>query len=133
LRSLDADPLGGAGGFGRWGALVVATEDRPSEALEAGDGFDQALGEWHVVSTGAAGPRRSPFEPLKGANPFPSSRSVPSNARLQLPPKSSFQSVRGTVRAAGSVPQRWRSALLGAAEPHVSSADETACSCRARL
>jgi hypothetical protein len=37
--------------------------------------------------------------------------------RLQLTPNSSFQSIRGTVLAAGAVPQRWRSALLGAAEP----------------
>jgi hypothetical protein len=43
----------------------------------------------------------------------------PSNKRLQLTPNSSFQSIRGTVLAAGAAPQRWRSALLGAAEPHV--------------
>jgi len=39
------------------------------------------------------------------------------NKRLQLTPNSSFQSMRGTVLAAGAVPQRWRSALLGAADP----------------
>jgi hypothetical protein len=38
---------------------------------------------------------------------------------LQLPPNSSLQSIRGTVLAAGAVPWRWRSALLGAAELHV--------------
>jgi hypothetical protein len=38
---------------------------------------------------------------------------------LQLTPNSSFQSIRGIVLAAGAVPQRWRSALLGAAEPPV--------------
>jgi hypothetical protein len=38
---------------------------------------------------------------------------------LQLTPNSSFQSIRGTVLAAGGVPQRWRSALLAAAEPHI--------------
>jgi hypothetical protein len=38
--------------------------------------------------------------------------------RLQLTLNSSFQSIRGTVLAAGAAPQRWRSALLGAAEPH---------------
>jgi hypothetical protein len=37
--------------------------------------------------------------------------------RLQLTPNSSFQSIRGSVLAAGGVPQRWRSALPGAAEP----------------
>jgi hypothetical protein len=46
-------------------------------------------------------------------------RSWPSNKRLQLTPNSSFQSVRGIVLAADAVPQRWRSALLGAAEPHI--------------
>jgi hypothetical protein len=39
--------------------------------------------------------------------------------RLQLTPNSSFQSVRGTVLATEAVPQRWQSALLGAAEPHI--------------
>ena len=43
----------------------------------------------------------------------------PSNKRLQLTPNSSFQSIRGSVLAAGAAPQRRRSALLGAAEPHV--------------
>jgi hypothetical protein len=38
---------------------------------------------------------------------------------LQLTPDSSFRSIRGTVLAAGDVPQRWRSAVLGAAEPQV--------------
>jgi uncharacterized integral membrane protein len=42
-----------------------------------------------------------------------------SNKWLQLPPNSSLQSIRGTVLAVVAVPQRWRSALLGAAEPHV--------------
>jgi hypothetical protein len=37
----------------------------------------------------------------------------------KLTPNSLFQSIRGTVLAAGTVPQRWRSALLGAAEPPV--------------
>ena len=41
------------------------------------------------------------------------------NKRLQLTSHSSLQSIRCTVRVAGAVPQRWRSALLGAAEPHV--------------
>ena len=41
------------------------------------------------------------------------------NKRLQLTPNSSFQSIRGTVLAASAVPQRWWSALLGAAEPPV--------------
>jgi len=41
----------------------------------------------------------------------------PPNKRLQLTPNSSFQSIRGTLLAAGVVPQRWRSALLGAADP----------------
>ena len=41
------------------------------------------------------------------------------NKRLQLTPNISLQSIRGTVLAAGAVPQRWRSALLGAAEPHI--------------
>ena len=44
---------------------------------------------------------------------------APSNKRLQLTPNSSLQSIRGTVLAAGAVPQRWRSALLGAAEPRI--------------
>ena len=39
--------------------------------------------------------------------------------RLQLTPNSSLQSIRVTVLAAGTAPQRWRSALLGAAEPHI--------------
>lgn len=39
--------------------------------------------------------------------------------RLQLTPNSSFKSVRGTLLAAEAVPQRWRSALLSAAEPLV--------------
>jgi hypothetical protein len=43
-------------------------------------------------------------------------RGTPLNKRLQLTPNSSFQSIRGTVLAAGALPQRWRSALLGAAE-----------------
>ena len=41
------------------------------------------------------------------------------NKRLHLTPNSSFQSIRVTVLAAGAVPHCWRSALLGAAEPHV--------------
>jgi hypothetical protein len=45
--------------------------------------------------------------------------SSPPNKALQLSPNSSFQSIRGTLLAAAAVPQRWRSALLGAAEPHV--------------
>jgi len=48
---------------------------------------------------------------------------TPPNKRLQLTPNSSIQLVRGTVLAADAVPQRWRSALLGAAEPHVRWAD----------
>ncbi len=47
------------------------------------------------------------------------SRGTPANQRLQLTPNSSFQSIHGTVLAAGTVPQRWRSALLSAAEPPV--------------
>ncbi len=39
--------------------------------------------------------------------------------RLQLTPNSSFQSIGGIVLAAGAVPLRWRSALLGAAEPPI--------------
>ena len=39
--------------------------------------------------------------------------------RLQLTPNSSLNSIRGTVLAVGAVPQRWRSALMGAAKPHV--------------
>jgi len=39
--------------------------------------------------------------------------------RLQLTPNRSVQSVHGTVLAAGAVLQRWRSALSGAAEPHI--------------
>jgi hypothetical protein len=46
-------------------------------------------------------------------------RRQPPNKRLQLTPNSSFESVRGTVLAVGAAPQRWRSALLGAAEPQV--------------
>ena len=42
---------------------------------------------------------------------------MPNNKRLQLTPNSSLQLIRGTVLAAGPVRQRWRSALLGAAEP----------------
>jgi hypothetical protein len=38
---------------------------------------------------------------------------------LQLTPNSLFQSIRGSVLAASAVPQRWGSALFGAAEPHV--------------
>jgi hypothetical protein len=49
---------------------------------------------------------------------------MPPNKRLQLTPNSSFHSVRGTVLAAVSEPQRWRSALLGAAEPHIRWAAE---------
>jgi hypothetical protein len=41
------------------------------------------------------------------------------NKRLQLTLDSSFQSDRGTVLAACAVPQRWQSALGGAAEPHI--------------
>ena len=41
------------------------------------------------------------------------------NKRLLLTSNSSFQSIRGIVLTAGSVPQRWRSALLGAAEPPI--------------
>jgi len=41
---------------------------------------------------------------------------LPSDKRLLLTPNSSFESIRGTVLAAGTVPQRWWSALLGAAE-----------------
>jgi hypothetical protein len=42
---------------------------------------------------------------------------LPHDKRLQLTPNSSLQSIRGTVLAAGTAPQRWRSAPLGAAEP----------------
>ena len=38
---------------------------------------------------------------------------------LQLTHNSFIQSIRGTILAAGTVPRRWRSALLGAAEPPV--------------
>jgi hypothetical protein len=37
--------------------------------------------------------------------------------RLQLTLNSSFQLMGGSIQAAGAVPQRWRSALLSAAEP----------------
>jgi len=39
--------------------------------------------------------------------------------RLQLTPNSLFQTIHCTVLAAAPVPQRWRSALLGAAEPPI--------------
>lgn len=45
--------------------------------------------------------------------------SPPSNKRLQMTPNSWLQSIRVTVPAAGAVAQRWRPALLGAAEPQV--------------
>jgi hypothetical protein len=45
--------------------------------------------------------------------------SSPPNEQLQLAPNSSLRSIRGNVLAAGAVPQRWRSAVLGAAEPHI--------------
>jgi hypothetical protein len=45
--------------------------------------------------------------------------SLPPNKRLQLTPNSSLQSIRGTVLAADTMPQRWRSALSGAAEPPI--------------
>jgi hypothetical protein len=38
------------------------------------------------------------------------------NKPLQLTPNSAGQSIRGTLLAAEAVPQRWRSALFGAAE-----------------
>ena len=41
------------------------------------------------------------------------------NNGLQLTLNSSLQSIHGTLLAAGAVPQRRRSALLSAAEPHV--------------
>jgi hypothetical protein len=44
---------------------------------------------------------------------------LPPNQRLQLTPNISLQSVRGNVLAAGTAPQRWLSALLGAAEPPI--------------
>jgi len=50
--------------------------------------------------------------------------SPPPNKRLQLTPNSSLQSIRGPVLVAGAVPGRWRSALLGAAEPHARYAEE---------
>lgn len=50
--------------------------------------------------------------------------SIPS---LQLPPNTSFQSIGGTVLAAGAVPQRWRSALLGVAEPPIRWAAGSRC------
>jgi hypothetical protein len=37
------------------------------------------------------------------------------NERLQLPPNSSLQSIRGSILAAAAVPQRSRSAVSGAA------------------
>ena len=49
---------------------------------------------------------------------FPES-ALPPTKRLKLTPNSSFQLIRGTVLAPDAVPQRWRSAPLGAAEPRV--------------
>jgi hypothetical protein len=43
--------------------------------------------------------------------------SAPHNKRLHLTLNSPFHTIRGTVLTAGAVPQRWRSALLRAAEP----------------
>jgi hypothetical protein len=52
--------------------------------------------------------------------------------RLQRTPNSPFQSIRGKVLATDAMPQRWQSALLGAAEPHIRYATEGYPECAAR-
>ena len=56
---------GGEFGFVLSGAIVVTTEDGPADTLEAGDSFYQPPGEWHVVSTGAAGAKTVVFRVIE--------------------------------------------------------------------
>ena len=52
-------------GFVLSGAIVVATEDSPAETLETGGSFYQPPGEWHVVTTGAAGAKTVVFRVIE--------------------------------------------------------------------
>jgi quercetin dioxygenase-like cupin family protein len=61
---------GGEFGFVISGTIVVTTEDSPAETLEAGDSFYQPPGEWHVVSTGAAGARTVVFRVIETGQPM---------------------------------------------------------------
>jgi len=61
---------GGEFGFVLSGAIVVTTENGPAETLEAGQSFYQPPGEWHVVSTGAAGARTVVFRALEKGQPM---------------------------------------------------------------
>jgi quercetin dioxygenase-like cupin family protein len=61
---------GGEFGFVVAGAIVVTTEDGPTETLEAGDSFYQPPGDWHVVHTGAAGAKTVVFRVIKRGQPM---------------------------------------------------------------
>jgi quercetin dioxygenase-like cupin family protein len=52
------------------GTVVVTTEDGLAETLNAGDSFYQPPGEWHVVSTGAAGTRTVVFRVVETGEPM---------------------------------------------------------------
>jgi quercetin dioxygenase-like cupin family protein len=57
-------------GFVLSGTIIVITEDTPARTLEAGDSFYQPPGEWHVVSTGAAGTRTVVFRVVETGQPM---------------------------------------------------------------
>jgi mannose-6-phosphate isomerase-like protein (cupin superfamily) len=61
---------GGEFGFVLSGLIVVEAEDASSQTLEAGDSFYQPPGEWHVVSTKAAGAKTVVFRVIKKGEPM---------------------------------------------------------------
>jgi quercetin dioxygenase-like cupin family protein len=69
-RSEKHQHPGGEFGFVLSGSVVVTTEVSPARILEAGDSFYQPPGEWHIVSTGAAGARTVVFRVVETGEPM---------------------------------------------------------------
>ncbi len=61
---------GGEFGFVLEGVVSVEAEGKPSTTLSAGDSFYQPPGEWHIISTGAAGAKTIVFRVLQKGQPM---------------------------------------------------------------
>lgn len=61
---------GGEFGYVLDGVVTIEAEGRPSVTLRSGDGFYQPPGEWHVVTSGAAGAKTVVFRVLPQGQPM---------------------------------------------------------------
>ncbi len=61
---------GGEFGFVLEGVVSIEAEGKPSTTLSAGDSFYQPPGEWHIISTGAAGAKTIVFRVLQKGQPM---------------------------------------------------------------